>query len=231
MAAGPSVKDKAGAAALQDADRALMQAHGRKLIRVAVSAVIAGLRTGNPPKILMKSVPEPLQVPRATFVTLTKDGKLRGCIGSLSPQRPLVLDVAYNAYSAAFRDPRFQPLDPKEAKNLGVSIALLSAPEALPVASEAELLSKLEPGKTGLIISDAGPGGGRAVFLPQVWDDIPEPRTFLTRLKMKAGMKPDHWSDGFTAQVFTVQKTPPLGYEDQGDKAPVDSVPAVASAQ
>lgn len=231
MAAGPSVENGAVTSVTPDADKALMQAHGRKLIRVAVSAVIAGLRTGNPPKIMMKSVPEVLQVPRATFVTLTKDGKLRGCIGSLAPQRPLVLDVAYNAYSAAFRDPRFPPLDPKEAKNLGVSIALLSAPEAMPAANEAELLSKLEPGVTGLIISDTGPGGGRAVFLPQVWDDIPDPRNFLTRLKMKAGMKPDHWSDSFAAQVFTVQKTPPLGYEDQGDKAPVDSVPAVASAQ
>jgi AmmeMemoRadiSam system protein A len=148
-------------------DRALMQAQGRKLIRVAVSAVLAGLRTGTPPKIMMKSVPEPLRVPRATFVTLTRGGKLRGCIGSMAPQRPLVLDVAYNAYSAAFRDPRFPPLEPAEAKNLGLSIALLSAPRILPVASHGELLAALEPGRTGLIISDPGEGAAARCFCPR----------------------------------------------------------------
>jgi len=69
------------------------------------------------------------------------------------------------------------------------------------------------------------------VFLPQVWEDLPDPAQFLTRLKLKAGMRPDHWSDGFQAQAFTVQKTPPLGYEDQGEAAPTHAVPAVASAQ
>lgn len=227
MAPGRSLEEIEAA---EEADRALMRAHGRKLIRVAVSAVVAGLRNGKPPRILMKSVPEILRAQRASFVTLTQQGRLRGCVGSLEATRPLALDVAYNAYSAAFRDPRFPPLEPKEANRVGVSLSLLSEAIDIEMFDQDDLLSQLRPGIDGLIIHDPGPGGGRAVFLPQVWEDIPDPVEFLTRLRLKAGMAGDHWSDALTAKRFTVQKSPPLGYERADGAEPRDAAPAVASA-
>lgn len=227
MAPGRSLEEIQAA---EEADREMMRAQGRKLIRVAISAIVAGLRNGKPPRILMKSVPEPLRAQRASFVTLTREGSLRGCVGSLEANRPLAVDVAYNAYSAAFRDPRFPALEPAEAKGIGVALSLLSAPIDIEMFDQDDLLSQLRPGRDGLIIHDPGPGGGRAVFLPQVWEDIPDPIDFLTRLRLKAGMAGDHWSDSFTAKRFTVQKTPPLGYEREDGAAPQDAIPAIASA-
>ena len=126
--------------------------------------------------------------PGATFVTLTQNGQLRGCIGSLEAHRPLATDVAENARAAAFRDPRFAPLGKDEFARTRVEVSLLTPPEPFPVADEADALARLRPGIDGLILSY---GRRRATFLPQVWESLPEAHQFIAQLKLKAGLPAD----------------------------------------
>jgi AmmeMemoRadiSam system protein A len=133
------------------------------------------------------------------FVTLFVKGKLHGCIGTVEPHRPLGEDVCQNAYAAAFRDPRFPPLSSRELKRLTIKISILSAPESFPVDSELDLIQRLRPGVDGLILSD---GYHRGLFLPSVWEQLPEPRTFLRQLRRKAGLSQDHWSSTQEFQRF-----------------------------
>jgi hypothetical protein len=124
----------------------------------------------------------------ATFVTLTKNGELRGCIGSLEPARALGDDVAQNALGAAFRDPRFPAMSAAEWPQCRVEVSLLSTPKPLRFADEADLISQIEAGEDGLIIEA---DGRRGTFLPQVWENIPETRAFLGELLRKAGLAAD----------------------------------------
>ena len=141
-----------------------------------------------------------LHPPRANLITLKKDCRLRGCIGTVTAHRPLVNDVVANAYAAAFRDHRFAPLQGDELTGTTLSISLLGVPAAMAFDGEADLTAQLRPGIDGLIIRD---GEQRAVFLPQVWDELSEPGIFLAHLKRKADMVPDHWSQDFRAWRFT----------------------------
>ena len=124
----------------------------------------------------------------ATFVTLTKNGELRGCIGSLEPARALGVDVAENALGAAFRDPRFQAMTPEEWPQCRVEVSLLSTPKPLRFADEADLLSQTRTGEDGLIIEA---DGKRGTFLPQVWEGIADNGVFLKELMRKAGLPAD----------------------------------------
>lgn len=124
----------------------------------------------------------------ATFVTLMLDGKLRGCIGSLSAVRPLDEDVAENARRAAFHDPRFPALTREEWPRCRVEVSLLSTPKPLRFADEADLLAQIRRGEDGLIFEC---DGKRGTFLPQVWEGLPEPRQFLDALRQKAGLPAD----------------------------------------
>jgi AmmeMemoRadiSam system protein A len=144
-----------------------------------------------------------LAAPGATFVTLFHGGALRGCIGTLKAHRPLGIDVRVNALSAAFHDPRFPALTDGEFDGLSVEISLLSAAERLSVVDEAELLMRLEPGVDGVILEYAG---RRATFLPQVWGTLPQPRDFLTELKLKAGVPADFWSAAVNVHRYGVTK-------------------------
>jgi AmmeMemoRadiSam system protein A len=139
----------------------------------------------------------------ATFVTLLREGELRGCIGSLEPRRRLDEDVRDNAVGAAFRDPRFAPLRRYELEALVVEVSLLGPSAPLCFADEADLLAQLVPGQDGLVIAY---GGRRATFLPQVWEALPEPRDFLAALKRKAGLAPDFWSPELSARRYAVAK-------------------------
>jgi AmmeMemoRadiSam system protein A len=123
----------------------------------------------------------------ATFITLTMDGKLRGCVGSLSPERTLGEDVAANALGAAFRDHRFPKLSREEWPRVQVEVSLLSAPKPLRFADEIDLLAQIVPGKDGIILEHEG---RRATFLPQVWEGLPDTRQFLGELMKKAGIPP-----------------------------------------
>jgi AmmeMemoRadiSam system protein B/AmmeMemoRadiSam system protein A len=124
----------------------------------------------------------------ATFVTLTRNGALRGCIGSLEAARPLGIDAAQNALGAAFRDPRFQPLTADEWPQCRVELSLLSAPKPIRFADEADLLEQIRPGEDGLILESER---RRATFLPQVWESVPDKRVFPAELVKKAGLPAD----------------------------------------
>ena len=144
-----------------------------------------------------------LAEPGATFVTLRDNGALRGCIGSLQAHRPLGDDVRHNARSAAFLDPRFRPLALGEFERVSVEVSLLSAPQPMAAADEAEALAQLQPGVDGLILSC---GAHRATFLPQVWDELPDPRVFMAHLKRKAGLAATFWSAELRLERYRVQK-------------------------
>ena len=124
----------------------------------------------------------------ATFVTLTKNDELRGCIGSLEPARPIGEDVAQNAHGAAFRDPRFPAMSAAEWPQCRVEVSLLSTPKPVRFADETDLLAQIEAGTDGLIIEA---DGKRGTFLPQVWEDIEDKRAFLAHLIRKAGLPAD----------------------------------------
>lgn len=143
-----------------------------------------------------------LQEKRATFVTLHRNQKLRGCIGILEAMRPLIEDVIFNAHAAAFRDTRFLPLAAKELEGLDIEISILSPHEEISFESEADLLSKIRPGTDGLILED---GFSHGLFLPQMWEQLPEPAEFMHHLKLKAGLAPTHWSDSVKVSRFTVE--------------------------
>lgn len=144
-----------------------------------------------------------LHAPGATFVTLTQDGDLRGCIGSLEAYRPLIDDVRDNACNAAFRDPRFSPLRERELPLTRVEVSLLSVPQPFPVRDEADALARLRPAVDGLIFSARG---RRATFLPQVWEQLPNPAEFLAHLRRKAGLPADYWGSDVRLETYQVQK-------------------------
>ena len=146
-----------------------------------------------------------LDAPGASFVTLTSGrapgGALRGCIGSLEARRPLRADVEANAVAAALHDPRFAPLTARELDDTVVEVSVLSVPAALPAADEAELLARLRPGVDGVVLSACG---RRATFLPQVWEQLPNPADFLARLRRKAGLPADYWGRDVVVETYTV---------------------------
>lgn len=144
-----------------------------------------------------------MALPGATFVTLTQDGALRGCIGSLEAHRPLDQDVRANAVAAAFRDPRFPPLTLAELPRTRVEVSLLTAPVAMTFGGEADALRQLRPDVDGIILIA---GQRRSTFLPQVWEQLPEPRQFMAHLKQKAGLPADWWSAEVQLRRYEVQK-------------------------
>mgnify|MGYP000925228888 CR=1 FL=1 len=144
-----------------------------------------------------------LAEPGATFVTLTQAGQLRGCIGSLEAWRPLLTDVEENARNAAFRDPRFQPLGETELAGTRVEVSLLTPAEPLVFRDEAEALAQLRPNIDGVIFSA---GRHRTTFLPQVWEQLPEPVDFMARLKQKAGLPSNYWGPDVRLERYTVKK-------------------------
>lgn len=172
---------------------------GRALLSTARNAI--DQRFGRPGQGV-EPLPE-LNEAGASFVTLTREGQLRGCIGSLEAYRPLAIDVAENAIAAAFRDPRFAPLTVSEWPRIRVEVSLLTPAEDFPVASESDAVSRLRPGVDGVILSY---GRRRATFLPQVWESLPEPRRFLAQLKLKAGLAADFWHEDVVLARYGVRK-------------------------
>ena len=184
-----------------DAERAAVEALGPTLIDLVRRSIVFGLDTGQVPHVLANAELLPLlAAPGAAFVTLRRrGGGLRGCIGSAVATRPLIVDVAQHAFNAAFREPRFPRLDWLELAGLSLSVSVLTPPEPMRFSSESDLLAQLRPGVDGLIIEDLGL---RSLFLPSVWEEIPEPRQFLAVLKLKAGLPAEHFSPEFRAQRF-----------------------------
>lgn len=172
------------------------------MLDLARSSIRHGLGHHRPQPVDPLDFPPALRAPRAAFVTLNRQGQLRGCVGHLEACQALVLDVAENAFAAAFRDPRFLPLGADELADLEIHISVLSPPEAMNVASEADLLRQMRPGVDGLILEE---GRHRGTFLPAVWESLPLPTQFLSRLKQKAGLPTAHWSDGIRVYRYTAE--------------------------
>lgn len=139
----------------------------------------------------------------AVFVTLMKDGLLRGCIGSLEAWRPVGEDVHANACAAAFKDPRFEPVRADELPNIRVEVSLLSPAQPIVFASEVDATEQLRPHVDGVILEC---GRHRGTFLPQVWESLPDPRQFMAQLKRKAGLPPDFWSSDIKLSRYVVEK-------------------------
>ena len=136
----------------------------------------------------------------ACFVTLKKYNNLRGCIGSIIAHQPLINDLVQHAQDAAFRDPRFTPVEQKEVEDLVIDISILSEPKPIVFTDEKDLLDKIAQFKDGIIIKDKG---YQAVYLPSVWEDLPDKEMFLNSLKVKAGLSSDYFSKTFEAYRFS----------------------------
>ena len=173
---------------------------GSTLLALARQAIAHHL--GRAPAPVVPDAPR-LHAKGATFITLTKDGDLRGCIGSLRRSRTLGDDVLANAVAAAMEDPRFPPLEAEELDAIAIEVSVLSEPEFLDFFGEEELLAQLRPGEDGLIIFS---GCRSATFLPQVWEQLPEPRRFLAALKHKAGLPTNREVVELMAARYHVQK-------------------------
>jgi len=142
-----------------------------------------------------------LSRPGAAFVTLTRNDRLRGCTGSIEPRWSLREDVMRNACAAAFHDSRFPPLPAVELPLVRIEVSLLSTTEQLIFRTRADLLGQLRPGVDGLIL---GWHAHRGTFLPQVWQEVPDPEDFLTHLLHKARLPVVFWEPDVTVRRFTV---------------------------
>ena len=173
----------------------------RLLFDLADDAIRRGLDGERFVAPAIDALPEELRQPAAVFVTLEVRGQLNGCIGSMEPEDPLAVAVARRAYDAAFNDPRLPRLTWRDYEDLSVEVSILSPMEALDVASEQELLALLRPCIHGLLIES---GRRRATFLPAVWEDIPDPSSFLGHLYAKAGLP--GWVPGLHVWRYQTEK-------------------------
>lgn len=173
---------------------------GQALLLLARNAIAEKLGTAHPAEPAAQ--PE-LAHPGAVFVTLTKHGELRGCIGSLEAWRPLHDDVAANARAAAFSDPRFEPVRVEELHGIRVEVSLLRPPQSMSFTNEEDAVRQIRPNIDGVILEY---GKHRGTFLPQVWESLPDPRQFMAQLKRKAGLPPDFWSSDIKLSRYTVEK-------------------------
>jgi AmmeMemoRadiSam system protein A len=173
------------------------------LTEIAVAAIAATLSDGTrvPPQ-LGGLAPE-LLADGASFVTLERDGRLLGCIGSLEPRQPLALDVADHARAAAFDDPRLPPINIDDFEHMAVKVAVLSPSTPVAARDFAELRAAVRPGVDGITI-DAG--RHRATFLPSVWAKVRDTDDFLDALWLKAGLRPRSWPGGMTVTRYTTSE-------------------------
>ena len=191
-------------AVFEEATRQLLAEHGANLTLLAALSIDHGLTNNKAFTITPEDHPEILREKGACFVTLKKNGELRGCIGTPKAYRSLVDDIAENAYQAAFADPRFPKLTSEERYVIEISLSILSPQKKMTFKDEDELMAQLRPGTDGLIIED---GNMRALFLPSVWSQLPNHNAFLKRLKTKAGMPPNYWSNNMRAWRFIAAET------------------------
>ena len=170
----------------------------QRLRAVALRSIEYGYVTKQPLIVSHEATNIPrLMAQQTSFVTLKIDDRLRGCIGSLQAQMPLIQDVAEHAFAAAFQDPRFAPVTQSEIALLDITISVLSKLTPIHFDSEQALITQLRPHIDGLLLEE---GENRSTFLPSVWDTLPEATQFIQNLKQKAGLPAHYWSD--TTKVF-----------------------------
>jgi AmmeMemoRadiSam system protein A len=170
------------------------------LLNIAHQSIEHGLKNGECLKVNQVEYPTALQQPHGAFTTLKCNGALRGCKGSLEVTLPLVNTVAYSAYSSAFNDIRFPPLQPDEFTQLKISLSVLSPKEKLSFTNEEDLIEQIQPGIDGLVLEY---NGQRGTLLPSVWKTIPDAREFLCIVKQKAGFDRDFWDEDLQAYRYT----------------------------
>jgi AmmeMemoRadiSam system protein A len=170
----------------------LSDAEQARLLDIARESIADGLASGGALQVDPSLMEENLQGRAAVFVTLTRSGELRGCVGSLQAVEPLAQAVATSAFNAAFRDRRFGQLREEELDAIRIEISLLSEMEPIDADSRRALLDSLQPGVDGLLLED---GGYRSTFLPKVWEKITSAEEFLQQLLLKAGLGAGHWSN------------------------------------
>ncbi len=175
-------------------------AKGRVLTAIARASIADALGCASEP------VPDAawLHEAGACFVTLTQEGELRGCIGTIDPHRSLGEDVRANARAAALRDPRFAPLTARELDRTRIEVSVLTPREELAFTSQADALRQLRPGTDGVVLEF---GVHRGTFLPQVWDQLPTPDQFLAQLLRKAGLPQGFWAPGVRLFRYQVRKS------------------------
>jgi len=170
---------------------------------IARRSIEQGLSSGEALRVELSQYSPPLREKRATFVTLNIHDRLRGCVGILEPMRPLVEDVAHNAFAAAFNDTRFEPLRHDELALLKIHISILNTPEEMDFESEQDLVEQLRPGTDGIILIEHG---RRATFLPSVWQSVKNKYEFLEHLKLKAGLARNYWSNSIRIMRYSVEE-------------------------
>jgi AmmeMemoRadiSam system protein A len=177
---------------------------GRLLVRLAratITELVSGRQGGEPDAETWR---DPVfQEKRGVFVTLKKEGQLRGCIGSLTGNETILSAIRHQAENAALHDTRFSPVQAWELPDIEVEISILSEPQPLAFSDPLDLIRKLRPQVDGVIL---GRGRHQATFLPQVWEQLPRPEDFLGHLAMKAGLPREGWHDsGVTILTYQVQ--------------------------
>ncbi len=193
---------------MESADDSLTTEQRSVLLQLAREAVERAASGQPGPTPRLEDLPEALCAPRATFVTLTRNGDLRGCIGALQAGLPLAQDVVVHARAAATEDFRFYPVRPEETSGIEIEISILSEPAPLEYRDGDDLIARLRPGIDGVILSS---GLHRATFLPQVWEKVSHASHFLDLLCEKAGLAPRAWltahPDILTYQVESFHET------------------------
>jgi AmmeMemoRadiSam system protein A len=180
--------------------------YGKKLVQLARAEIARKLNLSVPKHLLpdLSDIPAGLlEEKRGVFVTLQKKGRLRGCIGNLEPVKPVLEGVRENARHAAFDDTRFAPVTPEELSDVEIEVSLLTVPEKLDHSDSRDLLDQVIPFRHGVIVEK---GFHRATFLPQVWEQLTDPTSFLTQLCLKARLDPDAWhTRDLTVFIYEVQ--------------------------
>lgn len=186
---------------LGNSDELLDSEERRVLLEIARRALEESAGGEPQSKLELTSLPSRLIEPGATFVTLTINNELRGCIGTLEATQPLAEDVRIHAVAAALEDYRFPAVQPEEVPRISIEISRLTSPKLIECNSPEDLLQRLRPGIDGVILRE---GNRRATFLPQVWKKVPEPEKFLSMLCRKMGAPSDYWK-GEKIQIYTYQ--------------------------
>jgi len=175
-----------------DTKKWLSEDEGKYLLRLARETIKNRLSNIEESQIDRKEIPEKFQERLGTFVTVTIEDNLRGCIGHIIPRESLIEGIKENAINAAFKDPRFHPLTKEEFGRIEIEISILTSPQELDYVDAEDLLQKLRPGIDGVILKK---GFYEATFLPQVWDQLPEKEEFLSQLCLKAGLSGNSWKE------------------------------------
>jgi AmmeMemoRadiSam system protein A len=182
----------------------LNQLEQETLLKIAREALIKSTQNQELPEISLDDLPISLQFKGASFVTLTKNDHLRGCIGTLEAYQPLALDVQEHALAAAQQDPRFPRVRIEEVEQIKIEISVLTPKIPLEYKMPEELPKKIRPKIDGVVLQD---GFRKATFLPQVWDQLEDPEGFLSHLCAKMGASANLWREKLlTVHTYQVQE-------------------------